>query len=104
MVPAAWAAGDREMTTSPWAATSVLPNKNSCEAARAVKSVRYLAAEAPRLPLPDCSSPGSCSCVYRKYPDRRAGPRREDEEIGIRRYFDPTKERRTTRGRRQSDI
>jgi len=91
------------MTSSPWAATSVQPSRGSCEAARAIKPVRFLAAEAPRLPLPDCSSPGSCRCIYKKYDDRRAGPRREDEETGIRRYFDPTKERRVKRGRRRSD-
>ena len=91
------------MSSSLWAATSVLPNKGSCEAARAIRLLRFLSAEAPRLPLPDCSSPGSCACTYKKYPDRRAGPRREDEETGIRRYFDPTKERRVTRCRRHPD-
>jgi hypothetical protein len=91
------------MRFSPWAATSILPNKGSCEAARAIKLLRFLSAEAPRLPVPECSSPGSCTCTYKKYPDRRAGPRREDEDTGICRYFDPTKERRVTRGRRRSD-
>jgi hypothetical protein len=91
------------MSSSPWTATSVLPNKGSCEVARAIKPLRFLSAEAPRLPLPDCSTPGSCACTYKKYQDRRAGPRREDEDTGIRRYFDPTKERRLKRGRRRSD-
>jgi hypothetical protein len=89
--------------SSQWAATSVVPSRGSCAAAQALKTVRFLAAEAPRLPLLDCSSPGSCSCVYKKYGDRRAGARREDDETGIRRYFDPAKERRVKRGRRRSD-
>lgn len=91
------------LRTSQWAATSVQPNRASCQAAHAIKPLRFLAVEAPRLPLPDCATPGSCTCVYRKYDDRREGPRREDEAIGMRKWFDPTKERRVKRGRRRSD-
>jgi hypothetical protein len=88
---------------SSWAATSVVTTKTSCEAARALKDQRFLAAEAPKLPLTACPSPESCPCTYRKHPDRRTGPRRDVESSGLRRYVDPAKDRRARRGRRQAD-
>jgi hypothetical protein len=88
---------------SGWAAVSIVPAKSSCEAARALKNKRFLATQAPRLPLADCSQPLSCTCSYKKYADRRAGPRREDESTGVRRYVEPDKERRGKRGGRRSD-
>ena len=88
---------------SPWAAASIQTAKGGCERARELKQTRFLAAEAPRLPLPECPTPNECPCTYRKYPDRRAGARREEEDTGIRRPADPRKERRVKRGRRQSD-
>jgi hypothetical protein len=84
-----------------WSAVSIVPAGGSCEAARALKGQRFLSAQAPRLPLKECTSSGSCPCVYRKYPDRRAGPRREEEKTGLRRPADA--ERRRSRGRRSSD-
>jgi len=89
--------------SSPWAATSVQPTRISCPAAQAIKAQRFLSAQAPKLPLPECSCPGSCACTYKKYDDRRAGARREAEDTGIERYFDPSKERRVKPGRRRTD-
>lgn len=85
-----------------WNAVSILCASASCAAARALKGRRYLSADAPRLPLADCTSPANCRCVYRKHPDRRAGPRREAETTGLRRSS-PTPERRGSRGRRGTD-
>jgi hypothetical protein len=84
-----------------WNAVAVVTAAGSCEAARALKGRRFLSAEAPRLPLRDCPSSSACPCVYRKYADRRAGPRREDEKTGLRRPSDD--ERRRSRGRRSTD-
>jgi len=86
-----------------WHAVSVVSARGSCEAARALKDKRFLSAAAPRLPLAECTSPASCTCAYRKYTDRRAGPRREEEEAGLRRAGTSGQERRTGRGRRSSD-
>jgi hypothetical protein len=88
---------------SPWAATSIVPAKSSCAAAHLLKHQRFLAIETPRLPLAECSHPESCACAYRKYRDRREGPRRDDESSGLRRYIEPSKDRRARRGRRRSD-
>jgi len=86
-----------------WAAVSIVCSSASCAAARALKGKRYLSAAAPRLPLADCTSPGSCPCAYRKFADRRAGPRREAEASGLRRSSPVKPDRRASRGRRSTD-
>ena len=88
--------------SNPWSAVSIVCTSAGCAAAQALKGKRYLGADAPRLPLADCASPGTCSCVYRKYPDRRAGPRREVDSSGLRRAS-PKLERRKRGGRRSTD-
>jgi len=48
----------------------------ACPAALALKDVRILSADAPRLPMTECTMPTDCRCTYRHHDDRRAGPRR----------------------------
>jgi hypothetical protein len=86
-----------------WSAVSILSTGASCEAARALKGKRFLSAEAPRLPLIECTQSAQCRCTYKKYPDRRAGPRREEDATGLRRAVPEGKERRAKRGRRSTD-
>lgn len=75
---------------------------SGCAAARALKHVRLLSAEAPRLPLATCDHPSECKCIYRHFDDRRQGPRRDDEGAGFSRpYSGP--ERRKRRSRRDTD-
>ncbi len=81
---------------------SVVPGPNACEAARLGASVRMLSASAPFLPLPDCTTPGECVCTYRKFGDRRAGPRRAiDKGMSAQRWTE--RERRRRGGRRSTD-
>jgi hypothetical protein len=84
-----------------WHAVSIVCTSASCDAAQALKGRRYLSADAPRLPLSDCTSAEACPCVYRKHSDRRAGPRREADASGLNRSSTP--ERRAGRGRRSTD-
>jgi len=86
-----------------YAAVSIVCTSASCAAARALKGKRYLSAAAPRVPLADCTSPGSCACTYKKYADRREGPRREAESSGLRTSSPVKPDRRTGRGRRSTD-
>lgn len=86
-----------------WTAVSILSSTSSCEAARALKGQRFLSAEAPRLPLVECTQSARCACTYRKYSDRRAGPRREADTTGLRRAVEVGKDRRIKRGRRSTD-
>lgn len=87
--------------TTQWSAVSIVSTSHSCEAARSLKGQRFLNAQAPRLPLPGCTSSATCRCTYRKYADRRAGPRRESEKTGMQRPA--SDERRRSRGRRSTD-
>lgn len=86
-----------------WAAISIVCTSRSCAAAHALKGKRYLSGAAPRVPLPDCTSPGTCSCTYKKFVDRRAGPRREADTSGLRTSSPVNPNRRASRGRRSTD-
>jgi hypothetical protein len=68
-----------------WHAVAIKPKGQCCEAVQARRSARFLSKEAPRLPLPDCSTSDTCTCVYKHHADRRAQPRRQDERDGLRR-------------------
>jgi hypothetical protein len=68
-----------------WHAVSVVPKGASCEAAHAVRGTRFLSAEAPKLPLAQCTTPKTCTCAYKHYADRRGPPRRKEEAVGLRR-------------------
>jgi len=86
-----------------WHAVEVVAPKRGCAVALILKGKRFLSVEASLLPMPDCARPATCSCVYKKHADRRAGPRREEEDTGIRRFSTLDQDRRVTRGRRKSD-
>ena len=99
-----WGVGMARQTTSRWRAVAIVAESNGCEAARGLKGRRFLGAEAPRIPLTECSSVQSCRCVYWKYADRRAGPRRAEDQSGMRRVARSATERRIGRGRRSTDL
>jgi hypothetical protein len=86
-----------------WHAVSIIPKGASCEAAHAIRGNRFLSAEAPRLPLVQCTSPKSCTCAYKHYEDRRGNPRRNDEAGGLRKSAKPGEERRISRDRRNTE-
>ena len=86
----------------PWHAVSVVEGPGACPAVKTLGPKRFLADEAPRLPLPECSSAWRCKCVYRHFSDRREGPRRATERDGLPRPRIGA-ERRETRGRRAND-
>jgi len=64
---------------NPWHAVDIAPGPLACPEVKALGARRFLAAEAPALPLPDCTTPWRCHCVYRHFPDRRSGLRRAAE-------------------------
>ncbi len=81
---------------------TVNAGKHACPAAGALKDVRLLSAEAPRLPLPDCAMPADCRCTYRHHDDRRAGPRRARDRNERPEPW-PSSDRRRSIGRRATD-
>ena len=88
--------------TQTWHAISVVASVHACPAARALRGVRILSAQAPTLPLNDCIQRSSCICTYKHHKDRRAGPRRAWERSGFIRAI-PVVERRVNPGRRAND-
>jgi hypothetical protein len=52
---------------------------DACPAVRMFESNKFLAKEAPRLPLENCTAP-RCQCRYEHYDDRRTDERRESSE------------------------
>jgi hypothetical protein len=88
---------------SHWHAVAIKPKGQSCEAVQACRAARFLSDDAPRLPLAECNTSDTCTCVYKHHADRRALPRRQDETDGLRRSGKVAQERRLTRDRRQTD-
>ncbi len=81
----------------PYRAVSVAPTRASCPAAVAIRNKRFLAADAPTLPLPMCTWPLSCPCKLKSHDDRRARPRQKGERDEVRQVRE---ERQPTNGRR----
>jgi len=60
---------------SQWHAVGAVGGASACNAVLLIRGKRFLPAEAPRFPLPECSTPSRCQCTYRHFADRRAAPR-----------------------------
>ncbi len=72
-----------------------------CNAAAELYGRRFLADDAPSLPLDGCPTPSNCHCVYKHFDDRRTGLRRDsDEGLPIREF---PNELRLGVGRRVTD-
>ena len=87
----------------PWHAVSVTTGQTCCESARGLIGRRFLAARAPRLPLPECTLAEACACKYKHHEDRRAAPRRKEEKSGLPGKNHHGPERRTVQSRREED-
>ena len=53
-------------------AVSIKPGAYACSAANNIAGQRFLAAEAPNLPLPGCDA-AECECHFTHHNDRRTG-------------------------------
>ena len=91
----------RASSKDPWHAVAVVVGAVQCPSVAKVLGKRFLAQEAPRLPLAGCSLAHRCQCVYRHFVDRRGGPRRAADRgmFGLRVGL----ERRGERGRPAGD-
>jgi len=81
---------------------SIRARGGACEQARSLGGVRFLAGEAPPIPLPGCGT-ATCGCAYQHFGDRRQEDRRTICANSI--YVDAAThgERRASRSRRASD-
>lgn len=90
--------------SNPWHAVSIAAGECVCDSAAKLRDQRVLSSEAPKLPLPTCEYPGSCTCRYRHHADRRSDRRRARDNGLPGRDFMGTERRTTVRGRRSTDI
>ncbi len=95
-------AGGQKPAAKSWHAVSVVAGKWPCAEVKKLGQRRFLANEAPRLPLSGCDWTWRCQCVYRHFADRRAGPRRTMERDGLPGTWYGS-ERRQGYGRRSTD-
>lgn len=86
----------------PFQAISIFRGIKACALANQLSEQRFLAKDAPPLPLPGCTMPESCECVYLKHRDRRAAQRRVIDFSASQRLY-TGKERRVLKGRRMTD-
>lgn len=84
-------------------AVSIVAGQHACAQALAVKDVRLLSLEAPRLPLVGCTNADGCQCRFQHHADRRAGPRRSGMRSGKYSILASDDSRRRLPGRRDSD-
>lgn len=86
----------------PYHCVGVTATSSACVAARKLQGQRFLANEAPRLPLQGCSSL-DCTCVYAHFDDRRHHARRDPWSHQALAIEPEQVERRVSRGRRKTD-
>jgi hypothetical protein len=72
----------------------------ACDAARALEGQRFLAKDAPALPLSDCTA-AQCTCSFTKLSDRRTDGRRI-EHAGLSASLFEATNRRSKRDRRRA--
>ena len=86
-------------------AVSVTCGPNACQQALELGEKRFLPAEMPRFPLPDCTS-SKCQCKFAHYDDRRDpdSEKRAPTALRSQLYTNAGRpERRSRGGRRKTD-
>jgi hypothetical protein len=84
----------------PFQAISIFRGVVCCSMAKQFSEHRFLARDAPPLPLAGCSMPGRCECRYLKHKDRRVGERRL-VDFSVANSMYSSAERRLFAGRRK---
>jgi hypothetical protein len=86
----------------PFQAISIFRGVHACPLAKRFSDHRFLAKDAPQLPLTGCTMARTCQCRFLKHKDRRADSRRFMEFGASHRSF-LGQERRLRGGRRRTD-
>ena len=87
--------------TQPYHAVTLRAVNGACPAAKVLAGRRFLGAEAPRLPLAECTS-RHCDCMFVHHDDRRQEVRRDAESDPSQRPVGATHARKGM-GRRKED-
>jgi hypothetical protein len=84
-------------------AVSIRFGNNACTAAKEIQGERFLASEAPQMPLPDCDMT-DCQCRFVHYKDRRTKDDRRNPYSGTMGITTGNlkQEQRTGKDRRES--
>jgi hypothetical protein len=93
---------NRLKSTGDFRAVEIAPSIICCTAATQVTGRLYLLREVPRLPLMGCTMPTSCTCKFRKNPDRRDSDRRLFGAAETNRWFAGVDSRKRA-GRRSAE-
>jgi len=88
--------------TNAFQAVGVIACSQGCSAVGQAKGVRFLARQAPRLPLPDCDRAANCRCRFEKFADRRTLVQRSPYNNAAL-YISAGAEKRGNRDRRSGD-
>ncbi|WP_394205067.1 hypothetical protein [Shewanella waksmanii] len=90
----------------PHHAVAVVMADDACKAVQQIQGTRYLSADAPTIPLPNCDS-SNCQCHYQHYEDRRQPDSERRIDFGITHdlygAFGEQNRRGNSRGRRKTD-
>lgn len=86
---------------NPYHAVRIAHETACCKKVVELKGVLFLAAAAPKIPLPDCDVP-KCRCRYIHCEDRRSAEDRREPVSGPHPYF-AMRDRRLGQGRRATD-
>lgn len=87
---------------NPYHAVSIEAGPRCCGAAQDAQGKRFLSTAAPKLPLPECTSPSSCQCRYAHHSDRRTSLR--DRRVNFANpHAHRMSDRRSGQGRRFTD-
>lgn len=87
----------------PFQAVAVFRGATACAMAHRFSEHRFLAKDAPSLPLSGCTLPHKCTCRFLKFNDRRESVQRRLMNVGFATQMFGGKERRLARGRRAND-
>ncbi|MCX4186987.1 hypothetical protein [Methylophaga sp. OBS4] len=82
---------------------TIYPCPGACENVKQLCGKKFLASEAPILPVPGCTAK-QCRCAYQHYDDRRSGKDRRHEYIEMERAASENEHRAKNKpDRRQQD-
>jgi hypothetical protein len=103
LIESKWPRQEQPNPSHPYEGVTLVPKSGSCPKAHELSRMkrRFLAGEAPTLPLQECTTREDCGCHYASFTDRRLTERREKSFSSNRCFAGP--ERRRTHGRRSSD-
>ena len=75
-------ASQRSKDHSSFHGVDIVPGLLACNGVQRFCLNRYLADEAPALPVAGCENATECRCIYKHYADRRT-ERRRDSDYGL---------------------